>query len=422
MNQQKRDRVVIVGCGFGGLTLAKKLSKLPLEVLLIDKNNFHTFQPLLYQVATGGLEAENIVYPVRKIFRKHPHVFFRMAEVTSVRVEEKLVTTTIGDITFDYLVMAQGSTDNYFSFESAKHLFFPLKSLSDALNLRNTIMQNLERSLVARNTQEREEAVNIAIVGAGPTGLELAGAIAEMKKYVLPLDFPELDLSIMHIYLFEAAPRILGSMSESASAHALDYLVRLGVELRTTTRVTGYDGHQLLFESGESIPTSTVIWTAGVKALDIKGFPETSYLKNGRLKVDEFNRILNCRDIFAIGDAAAHTNDSFPNGMPMLAPVAIQQAKQLADNLRRLIQGKPMVPFVFRDKGVMATIGRKRAVADLRGWKLHGMFAWLIWMFIHIMSLIGFKNKLLTFIQWSGSYFSYDKPLGIIIPTTKREG
>lgn len=421
MNQKKRDRLVIIGCGFGGLALAKKLSMLPLEILVIDKNNFHTFQPLLYQVATGGLEAENIVYPVRKIFRKHPRIFFRMAEVTSVRVEEKLVTTTIGEIAFDYLVMAQGSTDNYLSFEPDKHLFFPLKSLSDALNLRSKIMQNLERSLVTRNYQEREEAVNIAIVGAGPTGLELAGAIAEMKKYVLPLDFPELDLSIMHIYLFEAAPRILGSMSESASAHALDYLVRLGVELKTETRVTGYDGHQLLFESGESILTSTVIWTAGVKAMEIKGFPGTSYLKNGRLKVDEFNRVLNCRDIFAIGDAAAHASDSFPKGMPMLAPVAIQQAKQLAGNIGRLIQGKPMVPFAFRDKGVMATIGRKRAVADLRSWKLHGLFAWLIWMFIHIMSLIGFKNKLLTFIQWSGSYFSYDKPLGIIIPTTKRK-
>jgi NADH dehydrogenase len=420
MSRNKTPRIVIVGCGFGGLTLAKKLSKLKVEVILIDKNNYHTFQPLLYQVATGGLEAENIVHPIRKIFRKHKNVIFRMAEVISVIDSENKVQTNIGDIPYDYLVLAMGSTNNYFNFEPVRDKLFPLKSLTDALNLRSIIMQNLERSLVIENAGDQEETVNVAIIGGGPAGLEMAGAIAEMKKFVLPLDFPELDLSRMHIVLFEASRRLLSVMSENASEHAFRYLKNMGVTIKLSTLVKSYDGNRLMLEDGETFRTETVIWTAGVKAIKITGLDQENYLPNGRLRIDEYNKLKNKQNVFAIGDAAARIDDDHPGGLPMLAPVAIQQAEQLAINIRLLLAGKPLIPFAYKNKGVMATIGRKRAVADFHGWEFQGWFAWLVWMFIHIMSLIGFKNKILTFVEWSGSYFNYDKPLGIIIPPFKK--
>jgi len=375
MIQNKNIRIVIVGCGFGGLTLSKKLNKLNVEVLLIDKNNYHTFQPLLYQVATGGLEAENIVYPLRKIFRKYKNVFFRMAEVLSVNESEKTVRTNIGDISYDYLVLAIGSTNNFFNFEQVKDKILPLKSLTDAFNLRSSIMHNLECSLIIENIQDQEEIINIAIIGGGPTDLELAGAIAEMKKYVLPLDFPELDLSRMHLYLFEASSRLLNVMSENASEHGLRYLENLGFSVKISTLVKSYDGRQHILENGETFRTDTVIWTAGVKAAKIDGLGQDNYLPNGRLQIDTHNNLINNRNIFAIGDVAACISDDHPNGLPMLAPVAIQQAKQLAINFKLLLVEKSLIPFLYKNKGVMATIGRKRAVVDFPKWKFQGWFA-----------------------------------------------
>ncbi len=413
-------RIVIVGCGFGGLTLAKELSRLNAEILMVDKHNYHTFQPLLYQVATGGLEADNIVYPVRKIFRKMNNVFFRMAEVISIDEKEKIVKTTIGSLSYDYLVLAIGSTNNYFDFEPVKDHLLTLKSLTDAFNIRSQIMQNLERSLIIENPEEQEKAINIAIIGGGPAGLELAGAIAEMKRYVLPRDFPELNLSRMHIYLFEASPRLLQVMSNEAADHAYRYLENLGVIIKTNTNVRSYDGSQLILENGESIKTNTAIWTAGVKPVMIAGIEQDGYLAGKRLQVDEFNRLSGSNHIYAIGDVAACLSKIHPKGLPMLAPVAIQQAMHLSKNFRLLLSGKSMVPFVYKDKGAMATIGRKRAVVDLPKWKFQGLFAWYVWMFIHVMSIIGFRNKLRTLIDWSGSYFNYDKPLGIIVPEFKK--
>ncbi len=418
--QHKIPRIVIIGCGFGGLTLAKELSKLKVEILLLDKHNYHTFQPLLYQVATGGLEADNIAHPVRKIFRKMNKVFFRMAEVISVNEPEKTLKTTLGDLSYDYLVLAMGSTNNYFNFEPVKDQLLPLKSLTDAFNIRSQIMQNLERSLIIENPQEQEEAVNVAIIGGGPAGLELAGAIAEMKKYVLPRDFPELDLSRMHIYLLEAYPRLLSVMSDEASKHAFRYLENLGIIIKTSAQAKSYDGSQLILENGESIKTDTVIWTAGVKPVLISGIKQDGYLAGKRIEVDSFNRLVGSKDIYAIGDVAATLSESHPKGLPMLAPVAIQQARHLAKNFKLLLSGNTLLPFTYKDKGVMATIGRKRAVVDLPKWKFQGLFAWFVWMFIHLMSLIGFRNRLRTLIDWSGSYFNYDKPLGIIIPEFKR--
>ena len=400
--------------------MAKKLSKLNVRILLIDKNNYHTFQPLLYQVATGGLEAENIAYPIRKIFRRYKNVFFRMAEVFSVNESEKKLTTNIGSIAYDYLVLAMGSTNNYFNFEKVKNKILPLKSLTDAFNIRSYLMQNLERSLLVKNVEDQEEVVNVAVIGGGPAGIEVAGAIAEMKKYVLPLDFPELNLSRMHIYLFEAAPRLLSVMSDEASKHAFKYLENLGVIIKISSHVKDYDGSQLILEDGKSFRTDTVIWTAGVKPVKISGLTQTSILPGGRLKVDGHNKLLNSSHIFAIGDIAACISDGNPRGLPMLAPVAIQQAVHLANNFRLLFSGKPLIPFNYKNKGVMATIGRKRAVVDLPKWKFQGGFAWLVWMSIHIISLIGFRNKMKTLIDWSISYFNYDKPLGIIIPTFKK--
>jgi NADH:ubiquinone reductase (H+-translocating) len=420
-NRNKVPRIAIVGCGFGGLTLAKELSKLRVEVLLIDKNNYHTFQPLLYQVATGGLEADNIAQPVRKIFRKMNNVFFRMAEVQSVRPNEKLLHTSIGELSYDYLVLAMGSSNNYYNFEPVKDQLLPLKSLADAFNIRSQIMQNLESSLIIENPAEQQETVNIAIIGGGPAGLELAGAIAEMKKYVLPRDFPELDLSRMHIYLFEASPRLLGVMSDEASDHAFRYLKNMGIIIKTSAVAKNYEGSQLTLENGESIRTDTVIWTAGVKPVMISGIEQKGYLAGKRIEVDEFNRLVGSNEIFAIGDVAAVYSGGQPRGLPMLAPVAIQQAKHLAKNFKLLLSGDPLLPFTYRDKGAMATIGRKRAVVDLPKWKFQGLFAWFVWMFVHLMSLIGFRNRLRTLIDWSGSYFNYDKPLGIIIPELKKD-
>jgi NADH dehydrogenase len=417
--QNKIPRIVIVGCGFGGLTLAKELSKLKAEILLVDKHNYHTFQPLLYQVATGGLEADNIAHPIRKIFRKMDHVFFRMAEVRAVLETEKKIKTSIGDLSYDYLVLAMGSTTRYFDFEPVKEQLFPLKSLTDAFNIRSQIMQNLERALVIDSPLEQQEAVNVAIIGGGPAGLELAGAIAEMKKYVLPRDFPELDLSRMHVYLFEASPKLLSVMSEEASSHAFRYLEKLGIIIRTSTPVKGYNGSHLLLQNGDSIRTDTVIWTAGVKPVLISGIEQEGYLSGKRLQVDACNRLVGSKEIYAIGDVAACHSESHPQGLPMLAPVAIQQARHLAKNFKLLLSGKPLISFTYKDKGVMATIGRKRAVVDLPKWKFQGLFAWFVWMFIHLMSLIGFRNRLRTLIDWSGSYFNYDKPLGIIIPEFK---
>lgn len=281
-------------------------------------------------------------------------------------------------------------------------------------------MQNLERSLIMRNSLEQQEAVNVAIIGGGPAGLELAGAIAEMKKYVIPRDFPELDLSRMHIYLFEAYPRLLSVMSDEASDHAFRYLENLGVIIKTSALAKSYDGSRLILGNGESIMTDTVIWTAGVKPVLISGIDQENYLAGKRIEVDAFNRIVGSNDIYAIGDVAANLSESHPKGLPMLAPVAIQQARHLAMNFKRLLSGNPLLPFTYKDKGVMATIGRKRAVVDLPKWKFQGLFAWFVWMFIHLMSLIGFRNRLRTLIDWSGSYFNYDKPLGIIIPEFRR--
>lgn len=421
MSKNNLPKIVIIGAGFGGISIAKSFKNKPVNVLLIDKHNYHNFQPLMYQIATGGLEPDSIAYPVRRIFRNQANFSFRMANVISVNTESNLLHTTIGDVTYDYLVIATGSTNNYFNFEPVKQKLLTLKSIPDALNIRSYIYQNLEKALVEQDKRPIEDIINIAIIGGGPAGIELAGALAEMKHYVLPKDFPDLDLSKMEINLYEAAPKLLGTMSEDSSKMSLKYLIRLGVNVHLNSKVEAYDGTKLSLEDGSNFITDTVIWTAGVKASPIDGLSKEVITGGNRILVNEYNQIDTTENVFAIGDVAACVTPENPKGLPMLAPVAQQQGKLLSKNLIKLINKKPMTPFVYKDRGVMATIGRKKAVVDLPKWKFQGTFAWLVWMFIHIMSLVGFRNKFVAFYDWMSNYFTYDKPLGLIIRPYKRQ-
>ena len=421
MSKNNLPKIVIIGAGFGGISIAKSFKNKPVNVLLIDKHNYHNFQPLMYQIATGGLEPDSIAYPVRRIFRNQANFSFRMANVISVNTGSNLLHTTIGDVTYDYLVIATGSTNNYFNFEPVKQKLLTLKSIPDALNIRSYIYQNLEKALVEQDKKPIEDIINIAIIGGGPAGIELAGALAEMKHYVLPKDFPDLDLSKMEINLYEAAPKLLGAMSEDSSKMSLKYLIRLGVNVHLNSKVEAYDGTKLSLEDGSNFITDTVIWTAGVKASPIDGLSKEVITGGNRILVNEYNQIDTTENVFAIGDVAACVTPENPKGLPMLAPVAQQQGKLLSKNLIKLINKKPMTPFVYKDRGVMATIGRKKAVVDLPKWKFQGTFAWLVWMFIHIMSLVGFRNKFVAFYDWMSNYFTYDKPLGLIIRPYKRQ-
>lgn len=417
----KKPLIVIVGAGFGGVALAKKFRKKPVEVLLIDRNNYHNFQPLMYQVATGGLEPASIAYPVRRIFRKHKNINFRMAEVLSVDTVNNQVITSIGEIEYHYLVIASGSENNFFNFESVKNKLYTLKNVPDALTLRNGIFRNLEKALAKNRKEPLQEIMNIAIVGGGPAGLELAGALAEMKRYVIPKEFPELDLAKMSINLYESNGLLLKAMSAEASEKSLEYLKDLGVNIFLNSRVKNYDNSLITLEDGSQFTTNTVIWTAGVKGALIKGLPEAAILGGNRIAVNAYNQVLGFENLFAIGDVAAHCTPENPKGLPMMAPVAKHQGKALGENILRKIADKPMVPFEYHNRGVMATIGRNRAVVDLPHYKFQGVFAWFVWMFVHIFSLVGFRNKVVTLIEWAANYLNYDRPLGLILNSAEIE-
>jgi len=417
----KKHKIIIIGAGFGGITLAKSLRSNKIEVLLIDQNNYHNFQPLMYQIATGGLEPYSIAYPVRRIFRNRDNIRFRMTKVKSVNTDAKKIKTSVGSFEYDYLIIATGSQSNFYDFDSIKNILFPLKSIPDALNMRSFIFQNLEKSLTKQSDESLEEILNIAIVGGGPAGIELAGALAEMKQFVIPKDFPDLDISKLSINLYQSAPKLLKTMSEEASDKTLEYLKNLGINVFLNSRVTNYDGDKLSLSDGSSFPTDTLIWAAGVKGAPIKGLPKKALDRGGRILVDAFNRVKYTESIFAIGDVASHVTEENPRGLPMLAPVAKQQGKLLSKNLMRLIEKKQISPFEYKNRGVMATIGRKKAVVDLPKWKTQGTFAWFLWMFVHIMSLVGFRNKFVAVFDWIANYLTYDKPLGLILRPHKRK-
>lgn len=414
MNNEKQ-KIVIVGGGFGGIELAKKLRNKNVEVTILDKHNYHTFQPLLYQVATGGLEADSIAFPIRKIFKGQKNLTFRVTEVQQVIPESNTLMTSIGEIKYDHLVIATGSTSNFFGQTEIEHNAMPMKSIPEALNLRSLILQNLEASLIAKTPEQEAELLNFVVVGGGPTGVETAGAIAELKKHVLKNDYPELDIHKVNIYLVEGSPELLGAMSVQAQQKAKTFLEELGVTVYTETRVQAYDGKTLSFVDGRSIASSTVIWSAGVKGVVLNGLNPEKIVRGNRLKVDKINRVEGYENIYAIGDVAAMITDETPNGHPGVAPAAIQQGKQLAKNLIHLINNEPTENFKYFDKGAMATVGRNRAVVDINKIRFQGIFAWFTWMFVHLMTLVGFRNKLVVFVNWVWSYFSYDRGTRLII-------
>ncbi|OUP10712.1 FAD-dependent oxidoreductase [Mediterranea sp. An20] len=413
-------RIVIVGGGFGGLKLANALRKTGMQVVLVDKNNFHQFPPLIYQVASSGIEPSSISFPFRKIFRKRKNFYFRMAEARSIFPDRKILQTSIGKIEYDYLVLAAGTTTNFFGNKHLEEEAMPMKTLSEAMGLRNALLGNLERSITCATDQERNELQNIVIVGGGATGVEIAGVLSEMKKYVLPADYPDMDSSQLNIFLIEAAGRLLGGMSPESSAAAEQFLRNMGVNVCLHKKVTDYRDHKVIFEDGMEIPTRTFIWVSGVRAVGIGNMPSECIGRGGRLKVDAYNRVEGLQDVFAIGDQCIMTADKdYPNGHPQLAQVAIQQGKLLAANLKRMEKKKPLKSFRYKNLGSMATVGRNRAVAEFKKVKTQGWIAWVLWLVVHLRSILGVRNRVSVMLNWIYNYFTYDQSLRIIVYARK---
>lgn len=408
-------KVVIVGGGFGGLKLAMSLRNSLFQVILLDKNNYHQFQPLFYQVATAGLEPSAISFPLRKIFHGASNMSFRMAEAEGVDTKAKRLYTDIGYIDYDFLVLAMGADTNYFGAKNIEYYSSPMKTVSEALYIRNKIISNYERAITLPTMEERKSLMNMVIVGGGPTGVELAGAMAELRNNVFPKDYPELSFKNMKVVLIEAGPKLLGAMSEQAQNHALRYLQELGVEVFLSTKVLDYDGKEVSIEKKEPIQTQTLLWAAGIKPNRIEGFESSQYAGNGRMYVDEYNRLTGSEGVFVLGDQCLLPEGSFPKGHPQVAQVAIQQAKNLSKNLFRIRDGEQMTAFRYKDLGSMATVGRKLAVVDLPFVKFQGLLAWLTWLFVHLMAILGVKNKLFIFLDWSWNYLSFDPSLRLLI-------
>ncbi|NOY47312.1 MAG: NAD(P)/FAD-dependent oxidoreductase [Chlorobi bacterium] len=415
----KFPRVVIIGGGFAGLALAKGLKKQKVQVVLIDKNNFHQFQPLLYQVATSGLEPDSIAFPFRKQISNYKNVVFRLAEVEEINTKTKTVYTNKGLLTYDYLVLATGTTTNFFGMKNVEENSLGMKNIRDSLNIRHMMLQNLEQATITCNDDERDALTNFVIVGGGPAGVEMAGALAEFCKYILPKDYPEYPSSIMKIYLVEGSNKLIAAMSNKASTQTLKYLKALNVKVLFNEIVTDYDGKVVTTKNGKKIHAKNLIWTAGVKGQLPKGIDE-KYLVNGnRLKTNQHLQVEGLKDVFAMGDIAAVITKETPKGHPQVAQPAIQQGKFLSKTLINIINDKPLKPFKYKDKGSLATVGKRRAVADLGKLKFTGYAAWLLWSFVHLMSISGFRNKLLVGLNWTISYFSYEKSNRLIIRNFK---
>ncbi len=408
-------RVVIIGGGFAGIELVRQLNKRNIQIVLIDKHNYHTFIPLLYQVATAGLSPGDISSPLRQFLRDNKDFHFRMAKVKTIDAPEKVIHTNIGTLSYDILIMASGSRTNFFGNKQIKKNANNLREITDAIELRTKLINNFEDALQVDNDEELQMHMNIVIVGAGPTGVELAGAIGELKNQVLPKDYPELDFKKMKITLVEGGKQVLGAMSEAAGKKAAGYLRKFGVDVKLQTILKSYEDNVAVLSDGTEIRTNCLIWAAGVQGNLVPGLNEDAVI-NGRIKVNEYNLIDGHKYIYAVGDVALQFDDKHPKGLPMLAPVAIQQAKLLAENIIRLQDGKPMKPFKYVDKGTMATIGRNKAVIDMPfNLTIGGFFGWFIWMFIHLFSIIGFRRKLLVFSNWIWNYFTYNQGNRLII-------
>lgn len=417
-----KPRVVIIGGGFGGINLAKSLKQDDVQVVLFDKQNYNAFWPLLYQVATAGLEADSIAEPFRKVFDGFDDFHFRLVRVTKIDPAQKTISTLIGDLHYDFLVIATGTKSNYFGNQQIQQHSFPLKTIPDALNLRSQLLQCFEQASITSDAEARQMLLNFVVVGGGPTGVETAGSIAEMRKHVLMNDYPGLDFSKMNIYLVEGLDRMLPPMSPEAGAKAGGYLTDLNVIVKTKTMVDSYDGETVTFKGGEQIKTQTLIWAAGVTGAMIDGIPAET-LEKGRILVNGVNQVQGFTDFFAIGDIAAMKSEKWPKGHPGVAQPAIQQGDHLAKNIRHILKNEPLTPFEYFDKGSLAIVGRGRAVADLPGnVHLGGLLAWFAWLFIHIAYLVGFRNKLIVFANWMYRFVTYDRGTRLIIRPFIKKG
>jgi len=417
----KNPRIVIIGGGFAGIALAKKLKNTNYQVVMLDKHNYHTFQPLLYQVATGGLEAGSIAYPIRKVIQQYNDFYFRLTSVKEIDTANQKIISEIGDLHYDYLVIATGSKTNYFGNKEIERNAMSMKTIPQSLNIRSFILENFEQAVLTKDEADRNALMNFVLVGAGPTGVELAGALAEMKKEILQKDYPDLDISKMQINLIQSNDRVLNTMSEKSSIAAEKFLDNLGVKVWKNVRVTNYDGRTISTNTDLSIESLTVIWTAGVQGAIVHGLDAKSLVERvERIRVNRFNQVNGYENIFALGDIASMETEKFPQGHPMMAQPAMQQGSLLGDNLIKLSQNKPMKPFEYNDKGSMATIGRNKAVVDLPKYHFSGFFAWVVWMFVHLFSLIGFKNKAVVFMNWIYNYIRFDREGRLIVRPFKK--
>jgi NADH:ubiquinone reductase (H+-translocating) len=417
-------RIVILGGGFGGLTLAQKLANTTYQVILIDRNNYHQFQPLFYQVAMAGLEPSSIVFPFRKVFQKAPNVLFRVAEFQEVFPDEKYIMTDKGRLKYDYLVISMGADTNFFGNEKIKDKALPMKSVSEALALRNAILEDYETALLTNDEAERQALMDIVIVGGGATGVEVAGALAEMRKDVMPKEYKELNYKDIDIHLIHGGEILLKGMSEHAGKAAEKYLTDLGIKIKLDVNVTDYDGETVTMTDGTSLRSKKVIWAAGIVGNVVNGLPKEATVRGRRLKVNRLNQLDGQTDIYALGDIASMEeaeSEKFKTGHPQVAQVAIQMAKNMGNNFKALERAKPTQNFSYSDLGSMATVGRNKAVVDLPFWRFQGFFAWFVWLFIHLFAIIGLKNKIFIFINWVWSYITYDQALRLIIrPKEKR--
>lgn len=415
-----KKRVVIVGGGFGGLKIAESLRHSGFQVILVDKNNYHQFSPLIYQVASSGLEPSSIAFPFRKLLNRYHDIHFRMAEARLVFPEKNILQTSIGKIEYDYLVFAAGATSNFFGNRNIEEEAIPMKTLSEAMGLRNALLSNFERSVTCATEKERNELLNIVVVGGGATGVEISGAIAEMKRNVLPKDYPDMDIRNVNIYLIEAADRLLSGMSKESSLKAHKFLEEIGVKVMLNKKVIDYKDNRVILEGGLEIPSRTFIWVSGICANKIENLSPEVIGRGRRIKVDKYNRVIGYQNIFCIGDQCLMDGDpNYPNGHPQLAQVAIQQGKLLAKNLKAEVNNKELKPFKYKNLGSMATVGRNKAVAEFNVIKTQGWIAWILWLVVHLRSILGVHNKINVFLNWVWNYFTYDLSFRLIFEVYK---
>ncbi len=415
IRRNELTRVVVVGGGLGGIKMVMGLRKSGFQVVLIDKNNYNQFPPLIYQVASAGLEPSSISFPFRRLFQGMRHFFFRMGEVLSIDEEEKAVRTSFGTVHYHYLVLAGGAVTNFFGNANVEQNAFSMKTVTESIRLRNKLLENFERAETEEKEEARQVLLNVVIVGGGPSGVEIAGALAEMKRNILPRDYPDLDAKKVNIYLLDAGDRLLAAMDRKSSEQAANDLRELGVKIMLNSMVTDYKDREVVLSNGQTIKAETVIWVSGVKASPMGGVPESSIGRGGRILTDRYNKVKGMEHVYAIGDQCLVEGDEdYPNGHPQLAQVAIQQAELLAKNILRMERGEDIKPFAYRNLGTMATIGRKKAVAEIWKARFGGFSAWLLWLVVHLRSILGVKNKTVVFLNWMWNYFNYRQSLRLI--------